>query len=130
MRRTTYPERLPADEKLPRVDVFICTADPSKEPSVGVMNTVISAMSLDYPTDKIAVYLSDDGGSYVTFQAMQEAWKFAKCWIPFCKKYELNVRCPEAYFSSAESAYGRSVSKEEFLVEQKEIQVFYVFKCF
>ncbi|KAL0388460.1 UNVERIFIED_CONTAM: Cellulose synthase-like protein E6 [Sesamum radiatum] len=55
-----YPERLPGDEKLPPVDVFICTADPSKEPSLGVMNTVVSALALDYPPDKLAVYLQDD----------------------------------------------------------------------
>ncbi|MFX9845281.1 hypothetical protein ABTP16_05170, partial [Acinetobacter baumannii] len=115
----TYPERLPGDEKLPRIDVFICTADPSKEPSIGVMNTVISAMSLDYPTEKIAIYLSDDGGSYVTLEAMKEAWKFAKWWIPFCKKYELQVRCPQAYFSTAESVGGKFVSSSEFLAEQE-----------
>ncbi|MFX6532754.1 hypothetical protein ABTG41_00495, partial [Acinetobacter baumannii] len=119
VKQYTYPERLPGDEKLPRIDVFVCTADPSKEPSVNVMNTVISAMALDYPTEKIAVYLSDDGGSYVTLEAMKEAWKFAKWWIPFCKKYELQVRCPQAYFSTAESVGGKFVSSSEFLAEQE-----------
>ncbi|KAL0457045.1 UNVERIFIED_CONTAM: Cellulose synthase-like protein E1 [Sesamum latifolium] len=67
VKRTVYPERLPEDDKLPPIDVFIFTAHPSQEPSLEVMNTVISAMSLDYPPDKLSVYLSDDGGSYVTF---------------------------------------------------------------
>ncbi|KAL0348968.1 UNVERIFIED_CONTAM: hypothetical protein Sangu_1124600 [Sesamum angustifolium] len=30
-----YPERLPEDEKLQPVDVFICTADPAKSPPWG-----------------------------------------------------------------------------------------------
>ncbi|KAK4486998.1 hypothetical protein RD792_006313 [Penstemon davidsonii] len=122
VKRTPYPERLPGDEKLPRIDVFVCTTDPSKEPSLGVMNTVISAMALDYPTKKIAVYLSDDGGSYVTYEAMKEAWKFAKWWIPFCKKYDVKVRCPEGYFTTAESSFGEFTSSKEYLEDHKEIE--------
>ncbi|KAL0348965.1 UNVERIFIED_CONTAM: Cellulose synthase-like protein G3 [Sesamum angustifolium] len=120
--RTVYPDRLPGDVKFPPVDVFICTADPSKEPSLGVMNTVISAMALDYPPDKLAVYLSDDGGSYVTLHAVREAWKFSKWWLPFCRKYELKTRCPGAYFSAGESSDGRFISCSEFMAEKKEIE--------
>ncbi|RVX22238.1 Cellulose synthase-like protein G2 [Vitis vinifera] len=43
--RTLFPERLPEDKHLPAIDVFICTADPKREPTFGVMNTVISAMA-------------------------------------------------------------------------------------
>ncbi|KAK6161371.1 hypothetical protein DH2020_004752 [Rehmannia glutinosa] len=123
--RTVYPERLPeADDKFPPIDVFICTADPSKEPSLGVMNTVISAMALDYPPHKISVYLSDDGGSHVTLHAIREAWKFSKCWLPFCRKFQLKTRCPEAYFSAAEeSAHEKFISSNEFIAEKKEIEV-------
>ncbi|KAL0376735.1 UNVERIFIED_CONTAM: Cellulose synthase-like protein G1 [Sesamum calycinum] len=120
--RTVYPDRLPGDVKFPPIDVFICTADPSKEPSLGVMNTVISAMALDYPPDKLAVYLSDDGGSYVTLHAVREAWKFSKWWLPFCRKYELKTRCPGAYFSAEESSDGRFSSCSEFMAEKKEIE--------
>ncbi|KAL0414366.1 UNVERIFIED_CONTAM: Cellulose synthase-like protein G3 [Sesamum radiatum] len=84
--RKAYPERLPEDEKLPPIDVFICTADLNKEPCLEVMNTVKSAMALDYPPDKLHVYLSDDGGSVATFQAIKQAWKFSKLWVPFCRK--------------------------------------------
>ncbi|KAK9931049.1 hypothetical protein M0R45_018345 [Rubus argutus] len=92
--RTVFPERLPEDDKLPAVDVFICTADPEKEPPVLVMNTVISAMALDYPPEKLHVYLSDDGGADVTLKGMREAWRFAKWWIPFCKsKFTRWVTC-------------------------------------
>ncbi|KAG5560300.1 hypothetical protein RHGRI_003557 [Rhododendron griersonianum] len=34
--RTVFPERLPENAELPAVDVFICTADPSKEPTLEV----------------------------------------------------------------------------------------------
>ncbi|KAL0388461.1 UNVERIFIED_CONTAM: Cellulose synthase-like protein E1 [Sesamum radiatum] len=117
-----YPERLPEDEKLQPVDVFICTADPSKEPSLGVMNTVISAMALDYPPDKLAVYLQDDGGSYVTLNAIREAWKFARFWVPFRRKYKLKIACPAAYFSSKESAHQKFIGSSEFSAEKKIVE--------
>ncbi|KAK4478177.1 hypothetical protein RD792_017459 [Penstemon davidsonii] len=120
VKRTVYPERLPGDEKLPAVDVFICTADPSKEPSLGVMNTVISAMALEYPPDKLSVYLSDDGGSWVTLEAMRESWKFAKWWIPFCRKYNVKNRCPEAFFSGG--ADNLISSNSEFLNDKNEVE--------
>ncbi|KAK6138742.1 hypothetical protein DH2020_027518 [Rehmannia glutinosa] len=123
VKRTVYPERLPGDEKLPPIDVFICTADPSKEPSLGVMNTVISAMSLDYPPDKLAVYLQDDGGSHVTLHAVREAWKFSRWWVPFSRKYELKTRCPQAYFSAAEeSAHEKFTGRSEFTAYKKMIE--------
>ncbi|KNA17847.1 hypothetical protein SOVF_076660 [Spinacia oleracea] len=98
--RTVFPENLPEDEqKLPRIDVFICTADPDKEPTFEVMNTVISAMSLDYPAHKLSVYLSDDGASSsVTLNALKHAWVFATWWLPFCKTYNVNPVCPKPFF--------------------------------
>ncbi|KAL6522730.1 hypothetical protein OROHE_016577 [Orobanche hederae] len=122
VKRAVHPERLPEDEKLPPVDVFICTADPSKEPSLGVMNTVISAMALDYPPDKLAVYLQDDGGSHVTLHAMREAWKFSRVWIPFCRKYELNSRCPESYFLGKESENEKFAGSSEFAADRKMVE--------
>ncbi|GFP95891.1 cellulose synthase-like protein g3 [Phtheirospermum japonicum] len=129
VKRTVYPERLTRDDddKLPPVDVFICTADPIKEPSLGVMNTVISAMALDYPPDKLSVYLSDDGGSFVTLRAMKEAWRFSKWWVPFVRKYEVKIGCPEAYFSGAESDEAKFVSRSEFVTEKMEIKVIYIY---
>ncbi|CAL5337479.1 unnamed protein product [Camellia sinensis] len=95
--RTAFPDRSPEDEELPAIDVFICTTDPNKEPTVEVMNTVVSAMAMDYPVDKLCVYLSDDGGSDVTLNAVKEAWRFAKCWVPFYEKvkekYEEFKKC-------------------------------------
>ncbi|XP_047948699.1 cellulose synthase-like protein E1 isoform X3 [Salvia hispanica] len=114
--RTACPDRLPADDNLPSVDVFVCTTDPVKEPSLGVMNTVISAMALDYPAHKLHVYLSDDGGSPVTFRAVKEAWGFAKMWIPFCRKYMVNNRCPQAYFMTEQTG------DHHFLLRKAHIQ--------
>ncbi|KAL3626393.1 hypothetical protein CASFOL_029942 [Castilleja foliolosa] len=120
--RTVYPDRLPRGDdgnKLPPLDVFICTADPSKEPSLGVMNTVISAMALDYPPDKLAVYLQDDGGSHVTLGAMREAWRFARWWVPFVRKYGVKIGCPEAYFAAEEDF---NSSSTQLAAEKKIIQ--------
>lgn len=118
--RTVFPERLPDDDKFPAIDVFICTTDPKKEPTVGVMNTVISAMALDYPTEKLHVYLSDDGGSPLTLHGMKEAWTFARWWLPFCRRHEITTRCPEAYFSAlqADGGFGNS----EFTTERQKIK--------
>ncbi|KAL4570637.1 hypothetical protein LXL04_026296 [Taraxacum kok-saghyz] len=99
--RRTFPENLPKDESsYPAMDVFICTADPYKEPPMVAVNTALSIMAYDYPTDKLSVYLSDDGGSKLTLFAFMEAAKFAKHWLPYCKKHEIMDRCPEAHFSS------------------------------
>ncbi|KAK1295428.1 Cellulose synthase-like protein G2 [Acorus calamus] len=103
--RSAFPERLPNDdEQLPAIDVFVCTVDPEKEPTIEVMNTVISAMCLDYPVEKMSVYLSDDGGSPLTLYAAREAYEFARSWNPFCRKYKIETRSPEAYFSSCSTA--------------------------
>lgn len=123
--RKVFPERLPEDKQLPAIDVFICTADPNKEPTLGVMNTLISAMALDYPADKLNVYLSDDGGSKVTLKAMKEAWRFARWWLPFCKRFGVKTRCPEAYFSATEEQddgnYGDFLTSE-FVAEKNIVQ--------
>ncbi|OMO95549.1 Cellulose synthase [Corchorus olitorius] len=120
--RTVFPERLPSDEKLPAIDVFICTTDPDKEPTVGVMNTLLSAMALDYPPDKLHVYLSDDGGYDLTLRGMKEAWKFARWWLPFCRRYEIKTRCPEAYFSRIDQDEHVDSRTSEFMAEKQEIK--------
>ncbi|KAJ4913023.1 Cellulose synthase protein [Raphanus sativus] len=100
--RTEYPEKYVAkpEEHFPKLDVFICTADPYKEPPMMVANTVLSVMAYGYPSDKISVYVSDDGGSSSTLFALMEAAKFSEHWLPFCKKNNVQDRSPEVYFSS------------------------------
>ncbi|OIS98865.1 cellulose synthase-like protein g3 [Nicotiana attenuata] len=121
--RSVVPENLPADTELPSVDVFICTADPIKEPVVEVMNTVLSAMSLDYPPEKLAVYLSDDGGAAVTLYAIKEACVFARVWVPFCRKYGIKTVCPEAFFSSFGDDERLNMFGNEFKNEEENIKV-------
>lgn len=89
------------ERDLPPVDIFICTADPIKEPPLTLINTVLSALAIDYPLEKLSCYVSDDGGSPLTFYALLEASRFAKIWIPFCDNYSIQDRCPEAYFSNS-----------------------------
>ncbi|KAF2298020.1 hypothetical protein GH714_007016 [Hevea brasiliensis] len=84
----------------PALDVFICTADPTKEPPMSVVNTALSVMAYDYPTEKLSVYVSDDGGSELTLFAFMEAAKFAAHWLPFCRENNIVQRSPEAYFES------------------------------
>jgi hypothetical protein len=67
------------------------------------MNTVLSSMALDYPQEKIHVYLSDDGCSPMTLYGVRKAWEFARWWLPFCRRYRITNRCPKAYFSALES---------------------------
>ncbi|PIN14249.1 1,4-beta-D-xylan synthase [Handroanthus impetiginosus] len=100
----TFPENLlevlNRPEDFPALDVFICTADPQKEPPATVAGTVLSVMAYDYPVEKLSVYVSDDGWSEVTLFALMEAVEFGKVWLPFCMKNRVRKRCPEAYFGS------------------------------
>lgn len=128
--RTAFPERLPEDGKLPPIDVFVCTADPDKEPTVEVMNTVISAMALDYPSEKVHVYLSDDAGSPLTLYGMREAYDFARWWLPFCKRFGIKARCPKAYFmddgdddSEADGDGVNVRSSDEYDSEKRKVKV-------
>lgn len=115
-----FPERLPEDDhQLPPLDVFICTTDPSKEPAEQVMNTVLSAMSLDYPLEKLHVYVSDDGGSPETLCGLRSAWRFARWWLPFCRRYRVKSCCPKLYFSDDEIDDGEDI---EFFAEKKKIK--------
>ncbi|KAG8365161.1 hypothetical protein BUALT_Bualt18G0075500 [Buddleja alternifolia] len=98
--RRTFKDRLSQryENDLPGVDIFVCTADPNIEPPIMVINTVLSVMAYDYPPEKLSVYLSDDAGSDNTFYALLEASHFAKHWIPYCKKFGVEPRSPEAHF--------------------------------
>uniref|UniRef100_A0ACD5XTL3 Uncharacterized protein n=1 Tax=Avena sativa TaxID=4498 RepID=A0ACD5XTL3_AVESA len=114
VRRRPFIERLAAryGERLPCVDILVCTADPKSEPPSLVISTILSLMTYDYPAEKINVYLSDDGGSVLTFYAMWEASSFAKHWIPFCKRYNIEPRSPAAYFSESDGLQDLCTPKE------------------
>ncbi|ESW21985.1 hypothetical protein PHAVU_005G116700 [Phaseolus vulgaris] len=101
--------------ELPQVDVFVTTADPVLEPPIITVNTVLSLLALDYPANKLACYVSDDGCSPLIYHALVEATKFAKLWVPFCKKYNVQVRAPFRYFSEE-----ATVEKSDFPEFQQE----------
>lgn len=80
--------------------MFVTTADAVLEPPILTMNTVLSLLAVDYPADKLACYLSDDGASLLTYYSLIETSNFAKLWVPFCRKYEISLRAPFRYFTS------------------------------
>ncbi|XP_068658979.1 cellulose synthase A catalytic subunit 5 [UDP-forming]-like isoform X1 [Aristolochia californica] len=104
--RETYLDRLSLryekegrSSQLADIDVFVSTVDPSKEPPLITANTVLSILAVDYPVDKVSCYVSDDGAAMLTFEALSETSEFARKWVPFCKKYNIEPRAPEWYFS-------------------------------
>ncbi|MBA0759794.1 hypothetical protein Gotri_022627, partial [Gossypium trilobum] len=104
--RETYLDRLSLRyekegklSELASIDVFVSTVDPMKEPPLITANTVLSILAVDYPVDKVACYVSDDGAAMLTFEALSETSEFARKWVPFCKKFNIEPRAPEWYFS-------------------------------
>jgi len=108
--------------------MFVTTADPVREPPLIVVNTVLSLLAVNYPANKLACYVSDDGCSPLTYFSLKEASKFAKIWVPFCKKYNVRVRAPFMYFrNSPEAAEGSEFSKDWEMTKVKGLFVFYKF---
>lgn len=110
--------------ELPPVDVFVTTADEVLEPPIITINTVLSLLAVDYPAHKLACYVSDDGCSPLILYSLFQASNFAKLWIPFCKKYNVQIRAPFRYFSN--KYYSTSSShhdSKEFLQEWKLMKV-------
>ncbi|XP_061367497.1 cellulose synthase A catalytic subunit 4 [UDP-forming]-like [Gastrolobium bilobum] len=104
--RETYLERLSLrferegePNLLAPVDVFVSTADPLKEPPIITANTLLSVLSVDYPAEKVSCYVSDDSASMLLFDTLSETAQFARMWVPFCHKYNIEPRAPEFYFS-------------------------------
>ncbi|PNT64610.1 cellulose synthase A catalytic subunit 9 [UDP-forming] [Brachypodium distachyon] len=104
--RETYLDRLSLRYEregepslLSPVDLFVSTVDPLKEPPLVTANTVLSILAVDYPVDKVSCYVSDDGASMLSFESLSETAEFARKWVPFCKKFNIEPRAPEFYFS-------------------------------
>uniref|UniRef100_A0A5B7ARF4 cellulose synthase (UDP-forming) n=1 Tax=Davidia involucrata TaxID=16924 RepID=A0A5B7ARF4_DAVIN len=103
--RETYLDRLSLryekdgqPSQLSSVDIYVSTVDPLKEPPLVTANTVLSILAVDYPVDKVSCYVSDDGAAMLTFEALSETSEFARKWVPFCKKFNIEPRAPEWYF--------------------------------
>ncbi|KAJ0969571.1 hypothetical protein J5N97_022448 [Dioscorea zingiberensis] len=80
--------------ELADIDIFVSTVDPLKEPPLITANTVLSILAVDYPVNKVSCYVSDDGAAMLTFEALSETSVFAKKWVPFCKKFNIEPRAP------------------------------------
>nr|XP_043606339.1 cellulose synthase-like protein E1 isoform X2 [Erigeron canadensis] len=118
--RRTFKQRLfqRYENKLPEVDIFVCTANPVIEPPMMVISTVLSVMAYDYPPEKLAIYLSDDGGSELTFYALNQAAVFSKYWLPYCRNYKVEPLSPTAYFNSV-SQPSNTKHNQDFISIQK-----------
>ena len=108
------------------MDMFVTTADAVSEPPIMTVNTVLSFLAVEYPSHKLACYVSDDGCSVTVLYSLIEASKFARNWVPFCKKYNVQVRAPFRYFTNDDavspSGDGDSNSSE-FHLERRKIKV-------
>ncbi|XP_078165943.1 cellulose synthase-like protein G3 isoform X2 [Carex rostrata] len=122
--RQEFPARLPDRLAWPALDVFVCTADMYKEPPMGVVNTALSLLVLDYPTEKLSVYISDDGGADVTLFAFMEGAKFARHWLPYCRENRIKDRSPEKFFASgSRSGDGDQEDKLQMMYETMKERV-------
>ncbi|XVF72066.1 hypothetical protein PTKIN_Ptkin12aG0091500 [Pterospermum kingtungense] len=103
--RETYLDRLSLrfeheeePNQLASVDVFVSTVDPLEEPPIITANTFLSILSVDYPVDKVSCCVLDDSASMLLFHTLSETAEFARRWVPFCKKHNIEPRAPEFYF--------------------------------
>uniref|UniRef100_A0A1J3FGB4 Cellulose synthase n=1 Tax=Noccaea caerulescens TaxID=107243 RepID=A0A1J3FGB4_NOCCA len=126
--RETYIDRLSArferegeESQLAAVDFFVSTVDPLKEPPLITANTVLSILALDYPVDKVSCYVSDDGAAMLSFESLVETADFARKWVPFCKKYSIEPRAPEFYFS-LKIDYLRDKVQPSFVKERRAMK--------
>ncbi|KAM1120830.1 hypothetical protein TB2_002494 [Malus domestica] len=126
--RETYLDRLSLryekegkPSELADLDVFVSTVDPMKEPPLITANTVLSILAVDYPVDKVACYVSDDGAAMLTFEALSETSEFARKWVPFCKKFSIEPRAPEWYFAQKVD-YLRDKVDPTFVRERRAIK--------
>uniref|UniRef100_A0A0D9Y081 Uncharacterized protein n=1 Tax=Leersia perrieri TaxID=77586 RepID=A0A0D9Y081_9ORYZ len=106
---------------LPGIDVFVTSADPEKEPPLVTANTILSILAADYPVEKLACYLSDDGGALLTFEAMAETASFARVWVPFCRKHGVEPRSPEAYFGMRRD-FTKNKVRVDFVKERRKVK--------
>ena len=98
------------------------TVDPLKEPPLITGNTVLSILAVDYPVDKVSCYVSDDGAAMLTFESLAETAEFARKWVPFCKKFAIEPRAPEFYFSQ-KIDYLKDKVQPSFVKERRAMKV-------
>ncbi|CAN0842989.1 Cellulose synthase-like protein D3 [Linum grandiflorum] len=118
---TPNPNNPTGKSDLPGVDFFVSTADPEKEPPLVTANTILSILAADYPVEKLSCYVSDDGGALLTFEAMAEAASFARLWVPFCRKHNVEPRNPESYFNLKTDPYKNKV-RADFVRDRRRVK--------
>ncbi|KAL2339358.1 hypothetical protein Fmac_007298 [Flemingia macrophylla] len=118
---TPSPSNPTGRSDLPGVDLFVSTADPEKEPPLTTANTILSILAVDYPVEKLACYVSDDGGALLTFEAMAEAASFADLWVPFCRKHNIEPRNPDTYFGLKVDPT-KNKSKPDFVKDRRRVK--------
>ncbi|KAL3619511.1 Cellulose synthase-like protein D3 [Castilleja foliolosa] len=118
---TPSPANPTGKSDLPGIDIFVSTADPEKEPPLVTSNTILSILASDYPVEKLACYVSDDGGALLTFEAMAEAASFANLWVPFCRKHDIEPRNPESYFSLKKDPFKNKV-RTDFVKDRRRVK--------
>jgi cellulose synthase A len=96
--------------------------DPLKEPPLITANTVLSILAVDYPVDKVSCYVSDDGSAMLTFESLSETAEFARKWVPFCKKHNIEPRAPEFYFAQ-KIDYLKDKIQPSFVKERRAMKV-------
>lgn len=104
------------------MDFFVSTVDPLKEPPLITANTVLSILAVDYPVDKVSCYVSDDGAAMLSFESLVETADFARKWVPFCKKFSIEPRAPEFYFSQ-KIDYLKDKVQPSFVKERRAMKV-------
>ncbi|KAF5178485.1 Cellulose synthase [Thalictrum thalictroides] len=94
---------------------------PEKEPPLVTAFIILSILALDYPIEKLACYLFEDGRSLLTFKALAETASFARIWVPFCRKHGMKPRNPEAYFGHKRDFLKNKV-RLDFVRERRKVE--------
>jgi len=102
--------------------VLVTVTDPLKEPPLVISNTVLSVLAVDYPADRITCYVSDEGAAMLTLETLSETCEFARKWVPFCRKFNIEPRSPECYFSQKVD-YLRNHIAPTFAKERRAMKV-------
>lgn len=58
----------------------------------------------------------------VTFEALSETANFARLWVPFCRKYNIEPRAPEMFFSQRVD-YLKGQILPDFVAERRKMKV-------
>ncbi|KAK4256437.1 hypothetical protein QN277_009301 [Acacia crassicarpa] len=128
VQRETYLDRLTLRyekdgeaSQLCGIDIFVTTLDPLKEPPLVTANTILSILAVDYPPEKVSCFVSDDGAAMLTFETLSETSEFARKWVPFCKKFNIEPRAPEWYFAEKVN-YLKDKAHPSFVKERRAMK--------